>query len=164
MKKIVLLACLTALPLALTPPAWAVKPVRSTASFTSPPTVLDLCSFPVTLVSDNLIRETDFFDRHGDLTKVLLHVDERDTFTALGKSLTGSRYTFEIRVTFDDQGNVTHIFSTGLNEKLTFPDGALFISAGRVDFAAHPGSVFLISPDVGVSGDLDAFCDFFADP
>ena len=60
---------------------------------------------------------------------------------------------------------MTNVFADGVVEKITFPDGTqLFLSAGRLDFGAHAETIFLISPDVRVSGDIDAFCGFFADP
>jgi hypothetical protein len=34
----------------------------------------------------------------------------------------------------------------------------MFLSAGRVDFAAHPGQSVLFTPDVGHSGNLAEFC------
>jgi len=168
MRKFAILAILlifAVIPFAFAPSAAATQPVRTSFSFTADPiTVEDICSFPVTVISTLNGTETDFFDSSGAVTMVLIHSTEQDTFTANGKSLTGFPYTFEIQILFDESGNVTHVFASGVVEMLTLPDGTLFISAGRVDFAAHPGSIFVISPDVGVSGDVDAFCGFFADP
>jgi hypothetical protein len=66
-------------------------------------------------------------------------------------------FAFNIDVLFED-GEVTNVFASGLVEQVRLPDGTLFLSARRLDFAAHPGAVFRIVPDVGRSGDLEAFC------
>jgi hypothetical protein len=70
----------------------------------------------------------------------------------------GTPFTFNNEILFDSSGNVTHIFGTGLVETIPLPDGSLFISAGRADFTQHPGATFLISFDMGYTGDLAAFC------
>jgi hypothetical protein len=59
---------------------------------------------------------------------------------------------------------VTHVFASGVVEKILLPDGTFFISAGRLDFLGHPGATFVLSPDVGNSGNVDAFCAALADP
>lgn len=79
-------------------------------------------------------------------------------FTANGKSLTGEPFTFNTEVLFDSQGNVTHVYASGLVERILLPGGSLFLSAGRADFAAHPGESFLLSPDVGAKGNIAGFC------
>jgi hypothetical protein len=165
MRRFALVVLVPAVVLAVAPSAMAVKPFKSSASFTLDPVVVeDICSFPITVVSHIEGTETDFFDSSGSLVRIALFTREQDTFTALGKSITGDEYTFKIQILFDEEGNTTHIYASGVAAKIRFPDGTLFLSAGRLDFAAHPGSVFLISPDVGVTGDLDAFCAFFAQP
>ena len=57
-----------------------------------------------------------------------------------------------------EDGEVTHVYASGLVERVPLPDGTVFLSAGRLDFAAHPGSEFRIVPDVGRSGNVAAFC------
>jgi len=57
----------------------------------------------------------------------------------------------------DSSGNITHIYADGVGEKIPLPDGTLFISAGRLDFADHPGVNFTLSPDHGHTGNLAAF-------
>jgi hypothetical protein len=118
----------------------------------------DVCSFPITVDSSATLTETDFFNSSGDLTRVLLHVVEQDTFSANGNSLTGMPFTFEIDILFDSGGNITNLFASGLAEKVPLPDGSLFITAGRVDFAAHDFPQFLITPDVGATVNLAGFC------
>jgi hypothetical protein len=51
-----------------------------------------------------------------------------------------------------------HVFANGLVEKVPLPGGGLFITAGRVDFAAHGFPQFLITPDVGAAVNLAGFC------
>jgi hypothetical protein len=167
MRKLALLLAVMvgSFPLAHAAPAGAVPPTRTPFSFTADPLVLgDICSFPVTVVSNLRGTETDFTNESGALTMLLIYNVEQDTFSANGKTLTGEPYTFEIQVLFDENGDVTHVYASGTVETIRFPSGTLFISAGRVDFEAHPGSIFLIAPDVGVTGDVAAFCGFFADP
>jgi hypothetical protein len=49
---------------------------------------------------------------------------------------------------FDPEiGDVTHVFASGIASRV--PGGNFFLTAGRVDFAAHPGADFLLQPDVG---------------
>jgi len=92
------------------------------------------------------------------VTRIFIHSVEQDTFTANGRTLMGTPFTFNVEVLFDSNGNVTHIFASGLVETIPLPDGSLFVSAGRLDFTQHPGVQFLLSPDTGHTGDLAAFC------
>jgi hypothetical protein len=50
------------------------------------------------------------------------------------------------------------VVATGLAERIPLPDGSLFVSAGWVDFADHPGVDFLLSPDRGNPGNVAGFC------
>ena len=75
-----------------------------------------------------------------------------------GRTLGGTRYAFDTEVLFDSSGNVTQIFGSGLVETIPLPDGSLFVSAGRADFADHPGVSFLLSPDEGNPGNVAGFC------
>jgi hypothetical protein len=118
----------------------------------------DVCAFPVNVDSTISGAETDFVDQTGALTRIFLHQVEQDTFTANGQTLVGTPFTFNTQVLFDNNGNVTHVFGSGLVETIPLPDGSLFISAGRLDFTQHPGATFLLSPDVGNPGNLAGFC------
>ena len=138
-------------------PAAAVAPTREPVDDTNIVVVDDICSFPVTITATVVGTQTTFYDHSGDVTRINLHIVEQDVFSANGKSLTGLPYTFNIHVLFED-GEVTHVYSSGLVARVPLPDGTVFLSAGRLDFAAHPGSEFRIVPDVGRSGDLAAFC------
>ncbi len=118
----------------------------------------DVCAFPVNVDATISGTETDYVDQSGTVTRIFVHEVEQDTFTANGRTLMGTPFTFNVEVLFDSNGNVTHIFASGLVETIPLPDGSLFVSAGRLDFTQHPGVQFLLSPDMGHTGDLAAFC------
>jgi len=118
----------------------------------------DVCAFPVNVDATISGTETDYVDQSGTVTRIFIHSVEQDTFTANGRTLMGTPFTFNVEVLFDSNGNVTHIFASGLVETIPLPDGSLFVSAGRLDFTQHPGVQFLLSPDMGHTGDLAAFC------
>ena len=139
--------------------AGATKPVITHFTDTDVPfTLSGVCSFGVSISSDHAGTEIDYFDANGALTRVYLHLVEQDTFSANGKQVTGEPFTFNVEVLFDADGNVTHVFASGVSGRIVLPDGTFFLSAGRVDFIAHPGSDFLLSPDVGNPGNVPAFC------
>jgi hypothetical protein len=141
----------------LAQPAAAVEPTTEPIDETDIFVVEDVCSFPVTLTATVVGTETTFYDQSGAVTRIQIHIVEQDVFSASGDSLTGLPFTFNIQVLFED-GEVTHVYASGLVERVPLPDGTVFLSAGRLDFAAHPGSDFRIVPDVGRSGDVAAFC------
>jgi hypothetical protein len=118
----------------------------------------DVCAFPINVDSTISGFEIDYVDHTGALTRISIHQVEQDTFTANGQTLVGTPYTVNTEVLFDSNGNVTHVFGSGQFETIPLPDGSLFISAGRADFTQHPGVAFLLSPDMGNSGNLEAFC------
>jgi hypothetical protein len=138
--------------------ALAGKPTKTEFAFTASSVLTDVCSFPIVVDSTISGTEIDFFDESGALTRIYNHIVEQDTFTANGKTLVGIPFTFNIQVLFDSSGNVTHIYAGGLVEKIPLPDGSLFVSAGRLDFTAHPGATFLLSPDKGNPGNIAGFC------
>lgn len=139
--------------------AAADKPAKTTFSGVTFSSVLTgVCLFPVDVASTVSGTEIDFVDQGGAVTRIYLYQVEQDTFTANGKTLTGIPFTFNLEVLFDSSGNVTHVFASGLVEKIPLPDGSLFVSAGRLDFAAHPGATFLLSPDKGNPGNVAGFC------
>jgi hypothetical protein len=141
----------------LAQPAAAIEPTRIPLEDTVTSVVEDVCSFPVTITSTLVGTETTFYDQSGAVTRIQLHVVEQDVFSANGESLTSLPYTFNIQVLIED-GVETHVYASGVVARVPLPDGTVFLSAGRVDFVAHPGSEFRIVPDVGRSGDVAAFC------
>jgi hypothetical protein len=139
--------------------AIAGTPTKTTFTVTnSPNTLSGVCSFDVAISSNATVTETDYFNADGTLNRIYFHQVEQDTFSANGKSITGEPYTTNVEVLFDSAGNVTHVYGSGVVERLILPSGTLFLSAGRADFAAHAGVSFLLSPDVGNPGDVAAFC------
>ena len=161
MRRFRLLALLSLLALSATGilahPAAAVEPTREPIDDTITSVVEDICSFPVTITATIVGTETTFYDQSGEITRLQIHVVEQDVFSANGETLIGLPFTFNLQVLFED-GEVTHVYASGVVERVPLPDGTVFLSAGRLDFAAHPGAEFRIVPDVGRSGDVAAFC------
>jgi hypothetical protein len=140
-------------------PATADRPIVSHFTFSQTATLTGACAFPITVDSTSDGTETDFVDESGSLTRLTFDGFEQDVFTANGKTLVGERYHLHVTFIFDENGNVTHIYGQGVVEQVRLPDGSLFISAGRLDFLAHPESLaFLLTPDVGATVNLDGFC------
>ena len=118
----------------------------------------DVCPFDVNIHSVVSGFEIDYFDSAGNIVKAQIHQVEQDTFSANGKTLTGIPFTFNLTFRIDGNGDVTSVVATGVAEKIPLPDGSLFVSAGWVDFADHPGATFLLSPDKGNPGNVAGFC------
>jgi hypothetical protein len=154
---VVVLAAAVALAI-FVPTAAADQPVvvQKTSSLTS--VLTGACSFSITV--DSTMTETDkfFSDQNGVLTMASAHVDEQDSFSANGKSLTGAPYTVNLHVLFDSSGNVSEEFADGVIERVPLPDGSVFQSAGRVDFGAHGFPAFAVVSDYGSARNLDGFC------
>jgi hypothetical protein len=161
MRRFRLLALLSLLALSATGvlahPAAAIEPTRVPIDDTITSVVEDICSFPVTITATIVGTETTFYDQNGEVTRQQIHVVEQDVFSTDDQSLTGLPFTFNLQVLFED-GEVTHVYASGLVERVPLPDGTVFLSAGRLDFVAHPGAEFRVVPDVGRSGDVAAFC------
>jgi hypothetical protein len=161
MRRFRLLVLLSLLALSATgvlaQPAAAIEPTREPIDDTATSVLTDICSFPVTINATFVGTETTFYDQSGEVTRIQIHIVEQDVFSSDGESLTGLPFTFNIQVLFED-GEVTHVYASGLVERVPLPDGTVFLSAGRLDFEAHPGVEFRIVPDVGRSGDVAAFC------
>ncbi|MEJ7707707.1 MAG: hypothetical protein WKF82_10875 [Nocardioidaceae bacterium] len=126
--------------LASASPASAIRPEKESFendfsfSIVDP---LDLCNFSIDVTGHVSGFDLVFFDQEGDLTKVISHVTEQDTFSANGNTLEGLPYHFTIRVLFDDNGEVTHVYGTGVTERVPLPGGGTFFGAGRVDLVAR---------------------------
>ena len=139
--------------------AAAVEPIREDFSSSDTVVLADVCSFPVTVEATNTGTETTFFDENGNVTRIQINTVEQDVFSANGRTLVGLPYTFNIQVLFDpDTGEVTNVFASGVASRVPLPGGDFFLTAGRLDFAAHPGEAFIIQPDVGAQGNLAGFC------
>jgi hypothetical protein len=159
MRRVAILCSGLAVAAVLASSAFAAAPTKASFSVTDiPATLTGVCGFDVAVSSDISGFEIDYTDESGALTRVYIHNIEQDTFSANGKSITGEPFTFNLDVLFNSTGEVTHVYASGLVERLVLPSGTLFLSAGRLDFAQHPGATFLLSPDVGNPGDVAAFC------
>ncbi len=125
-------------------------------------TLTDVCAYPI-VFSGTILHtyETLFFDNNGTLIKMNFHSIDQDTFSANGKTLVSLPIYYAGEAIFDSNGNVTHLYMNGINEKIRLPDGSLFIASGRYDWAAHPGEIVL-SPDKGNPGNLVKFCEALA--
>jgi hypothetical protein len=168
---VVLVLVLSAIGLASST-ALAQKPVKSEYTWTPPTGVMEgICSFPIAVDSTVNVTEIDYSDQSGALIRMDWHMVEQDTFHMVigyqedgttpifgAKQLVSVPFTFNLLVLVDSQGNFTHAYADGVTEKIWLPDGSLFISAGRVDFAAHGFPAFILSPDHGRTGNLAGFC------
>jgi hypothetical protein len=139
--------------------AFAAEPTKTTFTVTNSPNALTgVCTFDVAIASNATVTEIDYFNADSTFNRIYFHQVEQDTFSANGNSITGEPYVVNVEVLFDSSGNVTHVYGSGVVERIDLPDGTFFLSAGRADFAAHEGVTFLLSPDVGNPGDVAAFC------
>jgi hypothetical protein len=159
MRRVAILCSALAVAGVLASSGFAAAPTKVSFSATGiPATLTGVCGFDVAVSSDVSGFEIDYTDESGALTRAYVHITEQDTFSANGKSITGEPFTFNLDVLFDSTGAVTHLYASGVSERLVLPSGTLFLSGGRSDFAQHPGVIFLLSPDVGNPGDVAAFC------
>ena len=143
---------------ALAQAAGAAQPIKETFSFTATAELSNVCSFPVTVNATGSGFDMLFFDQNGNIAGVQVHQVEQDVFSANGNTLVGLPYVFNQQVTFDSEGHVTHVYANGLVSRVPLPGGDLFLTAGRLDYFAHPGESFLLQPDVGAQGNIAGFC------
>jgi hypothetical protein len=139
------------------PAAAAAPPGRSQFAFSDTGVLADVCAFPIAVSATGSATETDFFDTTGAVVRVQLHVTEQTTYSANGNSLTTVPFTYNITVLFDNSGNPTDAFVSGVIARIPLP-GGLVIIAGRVDLAAHGFPQFTLTPDAGATVNLDRFC------
>lgn len=137
--------------------AQAAGPDKDELSFVYEYTFTNVCSFDVQEVGTVHITYIDFVDKDGAWIATNWHVIEQDTFSANGKTLVGIPFTFSGKWTIEN-GIVTHLYASGVSQKIPLPDGRLFIAAGRVDFVAIGMPASNISPEKGNPGDIAAFC------
>jgi hypothetical protein len=157
-RRVALLICLVAASV-FTSAAAAAAPEKTTFIIEDQESVLTgICPFNVTASSDIAVTQILHFDESGNLIRIFWHAVEQDTFSANGKTIVGEPYTFNIEGILDAEGNFIHIYASGIVSRLVLPNGTFFLSAGRGDFLNHPEQAFLITPDVGRSGNIAAFC------
>jgi hypothetical protein len=143
--------------------AGAAAPIVTSGAFTVPEHSLSgLCPFEVTSGATVNYTERDYFDENGVLTRVAYQIREQDSFAANGKSLRSEWLAFNFEFVFDSSGNIAAAFIDGIVERVPLPDGRLFISAGRIDYAADGFPEFVIAPDHGGIHNLDGFCSALA--
>jgi hypothetical protein len=118
-----------------------------------------VCPFPVTVDSTLTGSQITFFDQAGNVTRVEITTHEQDNFSANGKTLVGSPFSFKLMLILDPaSGEILHAYARGRAATVRLPDGSLFLTAGRLDFVNHPDELFVLQPDVGAQGDIAAFC------
>jgi hypothetical protein len=142
---------------AFTPTASADKPLKSEGGFSGEYTLTDACSFPIDVTFNVTYTEQDYPDKSGAL-RVHYHITEQDTFTTTANSLPGVPFTFNVHFVYDSEGVLTRQYAQGVQEKVPLPDGGHFISAGRINWLAHPNVPFVLLPDNGATVNLDRFC------
>jgi hypothetical protein len=109
-------------------------PDQFDVDYVSDPYVVDdLCPFPLTVVNHYLVKVTYLTTHDGGLLEEDRGVAQ-DTFIGNGVTLTSD---------------------------ITLPDGTVFRSAGFFNWLDHPGVMYTLTPDHGLSGDIDAFCAAF---
>ncbi len=138
--------------------ALAMPPVNEYFPYSATVELTDVCAFPITVDVVLDVHSITFFDNNGIVTRINSSVREQDTFIANGTTLVGNPFTYEKTVTFDSNGNYASFYYSGLVEIISLPDGSLFISAGRIDRLDQLDTALILTPDMGHSGDIDAFC------
>jgi hypothetical protein len=126
------------------------------ASFSSVDTAI--CGFPIQLTGRVTGFVAEFSDQSGQLQQVLSHFTEYLTLSANGQTIVADPIAVNFRSIVGPDGELENDYLTGLVAKFTLPDGTRFLSAGRFDFTAA-GVSFTLTPDVGRSGDVEAFCE-----
>ena len=140
-------------------PAAAAAPTREPVKFSDTIVLTGVCAFPVNVTVTVTGSQTVFTDQNGTTTRVEVHTVEQDVFTANGKTLVGLPYRTNTHVLIDPQtGEETHVYATGVVQRVPLPGGGLFLTAGRLDVTAHPGTEFFLQPDVGAQGNVAGFC------
>lgn len=137
----------------------AIPPIIYEVTLTTDPAIIDdVCDFDITITGLLHERRAIYFDQEGSLEQIIVHTVETDTLTANGKTLHSLPYTYTVHFVINDFGELEHLYVTGIISRVPLPDGSVFLNAGRVDFMDHPDSAFLLSPDYGLTGDIEAFC------
>jgi hypothetical protein len=140
-------------------PAAAAAPTREPVNISTTVVLTGVCAFPVNIAVTFNGTQTTFTDQSGNTTRVEIHAVEQDVFTANGKTLVGLPYTANAHEVFDPQsGEVTQYHVSGVISRVPLPGGDVFLSAGRIDFLAHPDAPFFLQPDVGAQGNIAGFC------
>jgi hypothetical protein len=127
------------------------QPVDATGSFV----VNSLCPFPVTVDAHVVGFQVTVETGTGSIIRT--HLNETDVYSAHGVSLTG-RYSFNIQVTTDAEGNIIKGSQTGTLVLVPLPDGTRFQVSGRVN-VLNAQTDYISHPDHGVTRNLDGLCE-----
>ena len=139
-------------------PAAAAAPTREPINISDTTVLTGVCPFPVNVAATITGSQTVFTDNSGTTTRVEVHTVEQDVFTANGKTLVGLPYRTNAHVLIDPRsGEETHVYASGVISRVPLPGGDLFLTAGRLDVAAHPGTETFLQPDVGAQGNVAGF-------
>ena len=133
---------------------------KETFTFTSTVTLTagQLCAFPIEVTGTSTRTFTTHFDADGSMRFRHVRGEERDTFSANGKTLVGELYQFNIHREWENGVQVA-AKDVGLFEKVKLPDGGTFIVAGQLDLLANGPVNFIATVDHGNPGNkIDAFC------
>jgi hypothetical protein len=151
------LVALAAFGVVAVPTAGAAAPTKSHFDFSNSTSITDICPFSIHLEARASVEDFVFTNASGDITKIIDHAVEHDTFSAHGTTIRTASYHYALHVLFDDAGNLLHLYATGVVVRMRLPDGTPFSAAGRVDFLNSMGP-FTRAPVVGHSGNVAAFC------
>jgi hypothetical protein len=160
LKRVFLAAAVAAVSaVVVAAPASASPPEKTSFTFTAPLQLEGLCSFPITVDVRAEFDVTNFFDSSGTLVRTQAHVHEQDVFSANGISFSGLPFSFTLEFYFAGDGSTAQATSVGVAEKISVPDGTVFIVAGYLDLlTTPPGTEFFISVTYGNPGNTAALC------
>lgn len=154
---------------ALAAPAAADQPTRQTIVLHN--VVEDqgqACGFPVRWTIDLTVERTRYFDREGNLVRIIDHVREDNTVEnlATGEVLREGPDAFQQVITFEE-GGVTRVAINGIAVNLRGEQlkdvGRIVLENGVIVFSAGPHPVReAIAPGRPLSDALVAFCDALA--
>jgi hypothetical protein len=116
----------------------------------------DVCGFPIAVTSTVMYFSSTVTFPSGK-QRATLHATEVDEFTANGVTLTSDRYTYNLQL-YGENYVISEEDASGVVVRVPLPDGTVFFSAGRT----APLTGFALTPDVGRSGDVAAFCAAFS--
>jgi hypothetical protein len=135
--------------------AAAADAERSPFEFDVTTTISDVCAFDFDL-SAQIAGTSNFVGTANDQhVGIEIHTTEVDTLTGPnGVPLVSDPYKGSELIGFDPETGAGHDFGTGHTARFHLPDGSVFLSAGRVTSIGG----YVITPDTGHSGDVDALC------
>jgi hypothetical protein len=115
-------------------------------------------SFEVLDVYSNDGVASLFYDKEGNLVKIIIEYAGTDTFT---NSVTGKAYPMDFHNTslIDFSASPRRNAVMGVIFRLTVPGaGSVFLDVGRIVFERGTGIIFQAGPHQLFDGDFDALC------